>query len=244
MYPFLSFGPLSIPTVPFFALLAGWLGLGAMARAGRRAALDPDQTFTAGLLAVAAGIIVARVWHVVQFWGIYRVEPLLMFSPRPGGLALWPGLAAAFIAAYLYLLRKRLDPVRMAAAATFGLLLADATIQIGGFLAGTVVGTPTDLPWALPYFEQRVHPVGLYRAAGALLLAVGLWVWGDFRRPGRLVLLAGLGYALVRLITDAFLAGAPLLGPFRLSQVAALAGALAASLALARKEDGDDEMMG
>ncbi len=234
MYPFLPIGPVSLPTIPVSAILAIWLGLSVMARSGARQSLHPDQTLTAGFVAVAAGIIVARLWHVIQFWAIYGAEPLLAISPRPGGMALWPGIIAALIIGYAYLLRARLDPAKIAAAAVIGGSVAEALLQIGGFLGGSVVGMATDLPWGMFYFGEFVHPVGLYRAAGALVLAGLLFLRGPFARPWRVVLVATLGYALIRLVADAFVADAATVGAFRVSQGVALAMSLLSSWLLAR----------
>jgi apolipoprotein N-acyltransferase len=55
------------------------------------------------------------------------------------------------------------------------------------------------------------------------------------------ILLAGLGYALVRLIVDAFLTDAALIGAWRVSQVVAFVAALVIALILSR---GDDKMSG
>ena len=41
-----------------------------------------------------AGVVVARLWNAAQFWYIYAEEPLLLFSLRPSGFALLPGLIA------------------------------------------------------------------------------------------------------------------------------------------------------
>lgn len=226
MYPVIPIGPLSLPTVPFIALLAIWLGLGVLARAGREAELDPDQLWNFGLLALGAGFIVARLWHVVQFWAIYRLEWTLIFSPRPGALAFWPGLIAALVAGYGYLIWKRQEPVRVGAALAVGLLAAGGILEIGAFLTSTTVGTPSDLPWALPVFEIARHPVALYRTVGMVGLA-GLIFWrGDFRQPGKLIGWAILGYALLRLLADGFLADTPTIGEIRITQLAALVIAL------------------
>jgi phosphatidylglycerol---prolipoprotein diacylglyceryl transferase len=234
MYPFIPLGPLSIPTAPLFALLAGWAGLSIMARAGARQSLNPDLVMMSGIVALLAGIIVARLWHVVHFWGIYREEPLLIVSPRPGGMVLEAGIVAALVAGYAYLLYARLDPVKVTAALSLGLLVGEALQQVGGFLTGTIIGQVSGLPWAIPYFGEPVHPVGLYRAMGALLVAAALFLWGEFSRPGRIILGAILGYALVRLLADAFVADVAFVGPFRVSQVVAFLLALVTSFFLSR----------
>lgn len=232
MYPVLPIGPFSLPTAQILALIAGWLGLDIAARFGKRYGLDSDEVWNFGLLAIAAGLIVARLWHVVQFWAIYRSDPALMFSIRPGGLALWPGVVAALIVAYGYLLWRKLDPVRVAAAVGMGLLAGAIVLQISAFLTGSVVGTLSTLPWALPYFGEMRHPVGLYRAVGFFVVLVSVWRASDPKRPGRTVLLVGLGYSLVHLIADAFQASPALFGQFRSSQIIALVAAIGFALLL------------
>lgn len=237
MYPFLPLGPLTVPTLPLFALLGAWLGLSVAARVGARQSLDPDRVLSAGVTATAAGIIVARLWRVVQFWGIYQQDLLLVFSPRPGGLALWPGLAAAFIGGYAYLLRARLDPTRTIAAMAVGMLFCEGALQIGSMLAGQVVGAPSLLPWSVPHFGESVHPLGLYRAAGAWTL-VGLLLWlGNRVRGMNLLLMAVLGYGAVRLVADGFLAGGTVIGGARVSQIGWWLAALSAALLLASRRE-------
>jgi phosphatidylglycerol:prolipoprotein diacylglycerol transferase len=234
MYPTLPFGPLSLPTGPVLALLAVVLALDVAGRYGRRMGIHPDDLWNVGLIALAAGLIVARLWNVFQFWPIYRSEPLLIVSLRPSGFALGPGVIAAGLGGYLYLLRRALDPVRVGAALAVGGLAGGIILSIAGHATGAILGIPAEVPWALPYFGEPRHPVGLYRAVGLAVVCLAIWLAADVRRPGRVILLAVLGYSLVRLVSDAYVESEALIGSFRQSQVAALLAALAASLALAR----------
>ena len=226
MYPSLPFGPLSLPTGPILAILAVFLGLETAGRFGRRMGLRPDDVWNTGMLAILAGLIVARLWNVIQFTYVYAAEPLLIFSLRPSGFALWPGVIAAFVAAYAYLIRRSLDPLKMAAAFAVGLLMAAGVLSLADFLTGAVTGLPTDLPWATWYYGELQHPVGIYQAIGCAIALAIVWAISDPARPGRTVLLAGLGFGLVHLIADGFMADATTIGPFRLSQVAGLVLAL------------------
>lgn len=235
MHPTLPFGPLSLPTAPFAILLAATLGLEISGRYGRRLGLNLDDVWNTGLLAMLAGLLAARLWNVAALWPIYVDEPGLILSLRPGGFAPWPGYVAAFVVAYANLLRRALDPVRMAAAYAVGAVAAGIVLSIGAYLTGSVVGLPSDAPWALAYFGELRHPTALYQALGMWLLFVALWLRTTGQRPGRTVLLAALGYSLIRLFTDAFVADATLIGIFRASQVTALVAALVLSLILARR---------
>jgi len=233
MYPALPFGPFTLPTGPIFALLAGYFGLEAAARFGRRFGLRSDDVWNAGLLGVLTGFIVARLWNVIQFWYVYSAEPLLIFSPRPSGFALLPGLIGAAAAIYAYLLYRALSPVRMAAALGVGALIAAGILAVGDYLTGAATGLPSDLPWALPYFGEMQHPVGFYRALGFAVAVVAVWLLTEPARPGRTLLLVGLAFGLVHLIADGFLGNANTVGPFRATQFWGFVLAVACAAGLA-----------
>lgn len=241
MYPTLPFGPLALPTGPVLAILATILTLDIAGRYGRRLRIHPDDIWNTGLIGLAAGLIVARLWNVFQFWAIYRVEPLLIISLRPSGFEFWPGLVAAFIAAYAYMLWRALHPLHVGAALTVGLAAGMLLIGVSGYATGTLLGTRTEVPWALPHLGEMRHPVGLYRGIAGALLSMILWIWGDRQRPGRTILMGILGYSLIRLITDTYLQNGTHIAGFRASQVIALIVAVAATLWLARTAYTDGE---
>jgi len=254
VFPSLPLGPLSLPTAQILAIVAAWFGLSVMARVGRRLQLNPDMIWNVGTIALAAGVIVARLSHAVQFWDVYRAEPLLLVSIRPGGLMLWPGAAGALIAAYLYLIRMEVDPRPVGVAAVFGLIGGGVVLEISNFLTGAVVGTtgvpPDALSWVPGWvvssydaFQSQPaaarHPVALYRATGMMLIVGGFLFWGSWARPGRIAGQAVLALALLRLFADGFAADARLLGPLRLSQLVALIAAVGLAFLLAQSADRD-----
>jgi len=225
-----------MPTGPFLTMLAFWVGLEVASRYGRRLGLQGDAIWNAGLVAILAGLIVARLWNVVQFWYVYAEQPMLILSLRPSGFSFWPGVIAALIAGYAYLMVKALDPVKVGAAFAVGGLAAGSILNVSQYLTGAAIGTLTELPWALPYYGEPRHPVALYRMVGLLLVLIAVLVWSDARRPLRTIWMVGLGFSLVHLISDAFLASGAMRGDFRTSQVMAFVGALIFSLLLAREQ--------
>lgn len=235
MYNTLPVGPFSLPTGPIFTLLAALVALEVAGRAGRRFRLHPDDVWNTGLLALAAGLIVARLWTIIQFWPVYQAEPLLVFSLRPSGFAFWPGVLAAAIAGYAWLLHKAIDPSRTLASLALGIAAGAILLNISAWLTGSALGQVADLPWATRHFLQRVHPVGLYRALGMALVLTIAWRTLIPDRPWRTTWLVLLGFSLTHLIADAFLQDVALLGQVRRSQVIALIVGVIASLALARE---------
>ncbi len=257
MYPSLPLGPLSLPTAQILAIVAAWFGLSVMARVGRRLRLDPDMVWNLGTIAFAAGVIVARLSHAVQFWSVYRAEPLLLISIRPGGLMLWPGVVGSLVAAYLYLIRVGAEPRPVGVAAVFGLLAGGVVLEISNFLTGAVVGT-TGVPagalsfvltWMGSSYDSVLsqaaavrHPVALYRAVGMMVIIGSFLLWGNWRRPSRLAVQAVLALAVLRLVADGFAADSRLLGTLRASQVAALIAAAGLSFMLAQTAERDSQL--
>ena len=234
MYTTIPFGPLSIPTTPVLAILAALFGLELMARAGKKMGMNPDQLWNIGMIALVVGIVVARLWNVFQLWGVYRAEPMLILSIRPSGFAFWPGVVAALVAGYAYLLIRSMDPIRVAAVTGISLVAMTTILRISHYLTGAVVGLPSELPWALNYFGDRVHPVALYQALGLLVLLVVLMVVAGRWSATRIILLTLFGYSLVFLAFDAFVSDANLIGGLHVNQLFALIVALIASWRLAQ----------
>lgn len=234
MYPALPFGPITIPTGPLVALVAVTVGLEVAGRFGRRLHIAIDDVWNTGLLATLATVIVARLWNVIQFWGAYSAEPWLILSLRPSGFVWNAGLIAGVIVAYLYLLRRALPPLPVAAALASGVLTAVAIFTAGAFLTGSLVGLPTTLPWALPYYGVLRHPVAFYYALGFALLVLVGWLLMRRISAGRLLLLWLLGSGLLLLWLAAYEEGSHTFLSLRVNQLWGLGLALAACLGLAR----------
>jgi len=234
MYPVLPFGPLTIPTGPIIALVAVTVGLELAGRYGRRLGLLIDDVWNTGLMALLFGLIVARLWNVIQFWPIYIAEPWLIISLRPSGFALGPGILGAVVAAYLYLLRRALSPAKVVAALSVGTTGSAAILFAGTLLTGTIVGLPSTLPWALAHYGEPVHPVALYYGVGIWLVLLWQWLQPVPAAPLRVFLHLLFGVGLVLLVTGAYEATSVVWWGWRLFQVAGLAAALFAALLLAR----------
>ena len=238
MYSTLTIGPFALPTAPLFALSAWLIALEIAGRFGKKLDLDLNDIWNTGLITISFGLIAARLWNVVRFWSVYSTEPLLIFSLRPSGFELLPGLVAALIAAYAYLLYKALDPLNMLAASGIGLTIALAILAISDFLTGAVVGTASVQPWAANYFGESVHPAALYRSLGFFVVVVLLFIFskrisGNKKRTAQsIILYTILGCTLSRLIADGFVQNAQSIAGFRISQIVALLAACAATLML------------
>jgi prolipoprotein diacylglyceryl transferase len=184
---------------------------------------DPNDMWTVAVWAVPAGLIGARLYHVLTDWRTYfgaggrPIEALFIWQ---GGLGIPGGIiAGTAVGAYIgHRKGMRLPPGLDCAAVAFP--VAQAIGRLGNYFNQEVFGRPTDLPWGLEidvahrparYIDQATfHPTFLYEGLWNLALA-GVLVLIDRRkaiRPGNLFVLYVGGYALGRLWVEALRADA------------------------------------
>ena len=157
------------------------------ARGGR-----PDLVLDVAIVAVPAGIVGARLYHVVS-------SPDDYFGPNgdlsripqtwQGGLGIWGGIAGGVLAGMLLLRHRGLRVAPLADAVAPTLLVAQAIGRLGNWFNQELYGAPTTLPWGLRIDDAHLpagstyppgtlfHPTFLYEAlwnlAGAVLL---VWI--------------------------------------------------------------------
>ena len=138
-----------------------WYGVGIAAaiaagfslslREAKRKGISQDDVYGLGVWAVIAGIVGARLLHVIDYWSFYLANPLSVFSIQGGGLAIFGAILGGAAAAVVYTWRRRLSVGRMLDTAAPGLILGQAIGRIGCIINGDAVGAPTDLPWGFVY---------------------------------------------------------------------------------------------
>ena len=157
------------------------------ARGGR-----PELVLDVAIVAVPAGIVGARLYHVIS-------SPDDYFGPNgdlaripqtwQGGLGIWGGIAGGVLAGVLLLRHRGLRVAPLADAVAPTLLVAQAIGRLGNWFNQELYGSPTTLPWGLRIDEAHLpagstyppgtlfHPTFLYEAlwnlAGAVLL---VWI--------------------------------------------------------------------
>lgn len=221
---------------------------------------DPEDMTTIALWAVPAGLIGARLYHVVTDWKAYFPDrPLDVVKVWEGGLGI-PGGIILGVAVGVYVgYRKGIRlPVGLDVVAP-ALPLAQAIGRLGNWFNQEVFGRPTDLPWGLEIsaenrplgYEQDpiFHPTFLYEGLWNLAL-MGFLIWIDRRRvlrPGNVFVLYVGGYGLGRLWVESLrIDDASLILGIRVNiwtSLAAIGGAVVvlAVRGLRRRPDDDDE---
>jgi phosphatidylglycerol:prolipoprotein diacylglycerol transferase len=202
----------------------GFLSAVAMMQWNRRHAdMTADQVADMTFFTLLGGILGARAWYVIEFWGEYRDHPLDIIMIQKGGLVYYGGFLLALVAIFWFCRRRGLSLVRVCDLGAVGLAVGHAVGRLGCFMQGCChgraasgwlafqyprVGYVVDADGHLlnPLLGQPVYPVQLLESAGNLLLAVGLYFALRRLRPGRTAALYMISYGTLRFCLE-FLRG-------------------------------------
>lgn len=204
-------------------VVAMWVGVRRYeARGG-----DPDTVWDAAIVAIPAGIIGGRLYHVVTDHQKYFGEgknPWQAFNISAGGLGIWGAVALGALAVWALMRHKGLPFAPLADALAPGVILAQGIGRLGNWFNQELYGAPTDVPWALDIY-QRVDEAGRYapltgRSTGEVIASVhptflyelvwnvavfALLIWADRRfrlGRGRVLWLYVAGYTFGRFFIE------------------------------------------
>lgn len=208
----LSLGPLAVRWHGLAVAAAVLLAVAVAECRARRAGLDGEHVRGGAVWAVAAGLLGARLLHVVDQLDFYLNNPAAILALHEGGAAVLGGVLLGSAAAGLYARRAALPFWPIADVAAPALALGLAAGRIGSLIAGDAAGAPATLPWAVVYDRADTlvptalrgvptHPYPVYELLWDLGIIAALALWGQRLRPDGLRFLAFLTlYAAGRLV--------------------------------------------
>jgi prolipoprotein diacylglyceryl transferase len=205
---------------PFELRLYGlMIGLGVIAavvlssKRWERRGGDPADISAIAIWAVPAGLIGARLYHVLTDWRRFEGRWNEALYVWKGGLGIPGGLIAGVLVGYVVARKRKLPVYELMDVVAPALPLAQAIGRLGNWFNQELFGRPTDLPWGLKIdVENRptgyahistFHPTFLYEALWNLALMAVLLLLDRRRprplRPGALFWCYVVGYGLGRL---------------------------------------------
>ncbi len=224
--PFTVFGHHDLPVFGFgMMLVLAFLIAPALAwwRA-KREGLDPDVILDMAFWVFVSGLVGARTFYCIQYWGreIHNLWEALQYWN--GGIVYYGSIIGGAVGFFAYRhfhpfpIRPYLDAVApsIAVGTFFG--------RLGCFLNGCCFGDPCSLPWAVsfpakspPWEHQEalrmidshalqslpVHPTQLYSALDGLVLLLLLTAYYPLRRrDGEVMGLLMLAYPITRILIE------------------------------------------
>ncbi|SER39649.1 prolipoprotein diacylglyceryl transferase [Corynebacterium cystitidis] len=216
-------GPIPIRAYALFIVIGILVALWLTLRRYRAKGGDPDVVWDAAIVAVPAGIIGGRLYHVITDYDKYfgpGKNAWDAFNIAGGGLGIWGAVALGGVAVWILFRVKKLPLGPFADAVAPGIIVAQAIGRLGNWFNQELYGRPTDVPWALDIYYRvdesgnfapltgqstgeviaSVHPTFLYELVWNLLVFVFLlWAERKWRLGhGRVFALYVVGYTLGR----------------------------------------------
>ena len=241
----LRLGPLEIRWYGILMATAILVGFWLAHRRAVQEGLPADDIIRVAQWGTVAGLVGARLYEVVFNWDYYGRFPWKIIAVWEGGLAMHGGLIVGPLVGALLASKWGVPVLRALDVIAPSLILGQAIGRWGNFFNEEAFGAPTDLPWKLyispphrpPELRQFdfFHPTFLYESLWNLLVFVVLVRWirpRVGRHPGA-VSFAYIGlYSVGRFAIEAIRLDSFWLGPFRVPQLASVAGVLVAGAGL------------
>lgn len=210
-----------------FHLYGLMIGLGILAGA-YAASREDKRVWDALTWALVGGIIGARLYHVIDLWQFYRLNPGEILAVWHGGMGIYGGILGGIVGLWFWesirslkiakklkskgyspfeIIRKN-DFLKLLDASALGLPLGQAIGRWGNYFNQELYGLPSNLPWAI-YIkpENRLLAVWEFEYFHPLFLYESLWCLVIFMillklvRKHRLVVYLGL-YGLGRFFLE------------------------------------------
>lgn len=228
----------------FYGVLIGLgflLGIAFCAKRAKRFGLKEDDIYDVMIWLIPCSILGARAYYVLFQLGYYLQHPGELFAIRNGGLAIYGGVIAGALVAYLVCRRKKIPFPAMLDCLCFGLLIGQIIGRWGNFLNREAFGAETEVFCRMGLTDANgttiyVHPTFLYESLwnlGVLLFLLWFEKTGKRRFDGHCMSLYFLLYGLGRFWIEGLRTDSLYLGGtgIRISQALSLVLVLA-SLAL------------
>ena len=188
MYPFIHIAHYEIGTFGILLWLAAVSACWVLYKNFERNGVEADAINVAAMVTVA-GVIGAKLWHVLEAPKELMAMPLHMLLDR-AGFAWFGGLVAAILVLIWQGRRAKVGGLGMLDLAAPAAAVGYGVGRIGCLVSGDGdYGIPTSLPWGMSFPHGLVptivpvHPTPIYEFIFAMLLAAYLWQRGKRRKP-------------------------------------------------------------
>ena len=160
-----SIGHFAIRWYSLILLAAILVGLWLTAREAERKGFKKDDVYDAATWIIVAGIIGARLFHVLDHWSHeYAMNPIRALYIWEGGLAIWGAIVGGVIAGAIVAWKRGWYFPRFLDAAAPAVVLAQAIGRIACVITGDAMGKPTTGPFGFAYTNSSamVPQLGVY----------------------------------------------------------------------------------
>lgn len=182
-----------------------------------------DDILDLTIFLIPCSIIGARAYYVIFSYDNYRGNFIQMLNLRAGGLAIHGGIIAGVIVSYIVSKRKKIKFSNLADLIMPQVALAQAIGRWGNFFNSEAHGGPTNLPWAITVYGEKVHPTFLYESIWCFFIFILLvFLSNKIKFNGQIALLYAMLYSFERFWVEGLRTDSLMIGQFRQAQVLSL----------------------
>lgn len=186
-------------------ILTGFLlGSVVAASSAKKRGINPENIWDIALYGLIFGIIGARIYYIIFDFDSVRGSILNIFKIWEGGLAIYGGIIAAVVTAFVYCRKKELNVLKVFDHCCLGLFVGQSIGRWGNFVNAEVYGKETSLLWGMSINGSApVHPLFLYESLWNLLgLLIAVLFGNKNRIDGRVFFYYILWYSFGRLFLE------------------------------------------
>lgn len=146
-------------------LAAILIGIWIAGREAERKGLDKETIYDLATWLIPAGIVGARLFHVIDHWDHgYSLAPVRVFYVWQGGLAIWGGVIGGLVALVILTCQRGWRLPLLLDTLAPAVVLGQGIGRLAGVITGDAVGKPTTGPFGLAYTNPNamVPELGVY----------------------------------------------------------------------------------
>jgi phosphatidylglycerol:prolipoprotein diacylglycerol transferase len=218
---------MNVPVYGFglMVVVAFYVALASAVWRSRREKLDPEVIYDLAVWMLVGGLVGARLFYVLEYWG-ERVQTVAdVFKVWEGGIVFYGGVIGGFAAFFLRRLVRPFPVLATLDALAPSVALGSGLGRIGCFLNGCCYGDVCTIPGLAvrfpagspPWLAERtrgliepdaphslpIHPTQLYSAVDGLLLFALLSAYYPLRRrDGEVIALLAIIYPITRFLIE------------------------------------------
>ena len=242
-----SVGPLQMSWHGVASAVGVLVAIFLLGRELQRRGLEQVDLTELILWALPAGVVGARLAHVIDLWSFYSAHPINILAINEGGLSIYGGIIGALIGGIAYFKVRRLPLWAILDAVVPAALVGQSIGRIGCLINGDAWGAPTNLPWGVVYTNPAdslphsllgvaTHPYPAYEIIWNMAILGVLWRVSKSRLPeGTIFCLYAVGYSLGRIILSGVRQETIVVWQLQQAQIIGIAGLVVALLVLASR---------
>lgn len=125
------------------------LGIAAILKRAKTTGQKSDDYLDISIWSMLIGIVGARAYYVIFAWDLYKDNPLSIFNLRQGGLAIYGGIIAGIVTAFVVSRIKKMNFATVADTCILGLPIGQILGRWGNFFNREAFGRYTDSLFAM-----------------------------------------------------------------------------------------------